>query len=554
MQSNLKDLIVDALLRAKEAEELKYTQLPEVILERPQDKNHGDLTTTIALSLAKQEKRSPRDIAHIILKYLCSEPSLIQKQEIAGTGFINFHLSPSFWYNQLRWVLDQGERFGSSGLGKEARVQVEFVSANPTGPLHVGHGRNAVVGDILSRILTFSGYQVEKEFYINDFGNQIELLGQSVWSRYMELNGKSVEFPENGYHGDYVYDIAREIIVQKGTEWVEKSLTEAIPFFAEFASQAMLERIRSDLEVFRVTFDHWFSEKSLYRYGAVEKALETLKTKELAYEKEGAIWFRSTQFGDDKDRVIIRSDGRPTYLASDIAYHQNKLQRGFSKLINVWGADHGGYVPRMRGIVQALGYSADVLSVILIQLVRVVREGVEVKMSKRSGTIITLSEVVEEVGADAARFFLNMRRTDSHLEFDLALAKSQSKDNPVYYVQYAHTRICSVFREAQKQGIVIPSSQEVDLNQLNLEEELSLVKEISHFPKVVRDSALSLEPHRITFYLQDLAGIFHSYYNKYRFITDDPELTRARLFLARGIQVVLKNALDLLGVSAPEVM
>jgi len=545
---------MEALARAREAGELKYTQLPEVVLERPQDKNHGDLTTTIPMNLASQERRAPRDIAHIILKYLHPEPSLVEKQQVAGPGFINFYLSPSFWYSQLQWILDRQERFGSSDIGQGARVQVEFVSANPTGPLHVGHGRNAAVGDILARILSFSGYQVEKEFYINDFGNQMELLGRSVWCRYMELQGKAVEFPENGYHGDYIYDIAREIVQQKGTEWVEKDPAQALPYFTEFASQAILKQIRSDLETFRVTFDRWFSEKSLYQGGTVHEALEFLKSKGLIYEQEGAIWFRSTQFGDDKDRVVIRSDGRPTYLASDIAYHRNKLQRGFAKLINVWGADHGGYIARMKGIIKALGYPEEVLTVVLIQLVKLTRRGEQVKMSKRAGHIVLLSEVIEEVGVDAARFFFTMRRTDSHLDFDLELAKSQSKDNPVYYVQYAHARICSLFREAQKQGIKLPSPQEVDLTGLNTEEELSLMKALAYFPKVVKDSALSLEPHRITFYLQDLAGIFHSYYNKYRFITEDPGLTHARLLLARGVQIVLKNALDLLGVSAPEAM
>jgi arginyl-tRNA synthetase len=554
MEGNLKELIVEALVRAKEAGELKYSQLPEINLERPADKSYGDITTTVAMTLASQERKSPRVIAETILKYMRPAPSWIERREIAGPGFINFYLSPSFWHNQLLFILNRGDRFGASDHGKGMRVQIEFVSANPTGPLHVGHGRNAAVGDVLARILTFSGYQVEKEFYINDFGNQIELLGQSVWSRYMELNGKSVPFPENGYHGDYVYEIAREIIARKGTELVDKDPAEVLPFFAEFASQAMLERIKADLEAFRVTFDSWFSEKSLYQNGSVAQALEVLKSKGFIYEQDGALWFRSTQFGDDKDRVVIRSDGRPTYLASDIAYHQNKLQRGFSKLINVWGADHGGYVPRIKGIIKALGYPEDILSVVLIQLVRLMREGVEVKISKRSGKLILLSDLVEEVGVDATRFFFTMRRTDSHLDFDLELAKSQSKDNPVYYVQYVHARICSLFREAKKLGILLPSPQEVALNRLDSEEELSLIKELYHFPKVVLDSALSLEPHRITFYLQNLAGIFHSYYNKYRFISDDLALTDARLTLAKGVQIVLKNALDLLGVSAPEVM
>lgn len=554
MEDILKVLIAEALIQAREAGELRYVQLPEIVLERPADKNHGDTTTTVAMTLASQERKSPRNIADTLVKHLKLEPSLIERCEIAGPGFINFYLSSSFWYNQLRLILDQEEQFGSSDLGKGARVQIEFVSANPTGPLHVGHGRNAAVGDVLARILTFSGYQVEKEFYINDFGNQIELLGQSVWSRYMELNGKAVGFPEKGYQGDYIYDIAKDLIVQRGMEFVERNPAEVLPFFAEFASKIILNQIKTDLETFRVTFDIWFSERNLYQDKSVDTAIEILKSKGLIYEQDKALWFRSTQFGDDKDRVVIRSDGRPTYLASDIAYHRNKLQRGFSKLINIWGADHGGYVARMKGIIKAFGYPEDILTVVLIQLVKLTRRGEQVKMSKRAGHIILLSEVIEEVGVDAARFFFNMRRTDSHLDFDLELAKSQSKDNPVYYVQYAHARICSIFREAKKQGISMPSLQDTDLTQLNLEEELSLIKELSYFPRVVRESALSLEPHRVTFYLQDLAGIFHSYYNKYRFIADDPDLTNARLLLARGVQIVLKNALNLLGVSAPEAM
>lgn len=561
MEQVLREVIAEALTRAKDAGELIYQTLPEISLRRPPDKVHGDLASTIALELASQERRAPREVAQRIVKYLKTEHSPVQKCEIAGPGFINFFLNQSYWYDALQSIITLKERYGRLDIGQGKKVQVEFVSTNPTGPLHVGHGRGAIVGDVVASILDAAGYDVQREYYVNDAGTQMDKLGHSTWCRYMELQGQDVPFIKDGYQGEYIYDIAREMIERDADKYVDMPLEQALPAFTTYSCQRILKEIREDLEHFNVVFDEWFSEQHLYETNAVQNMVDRLMAEGAMYEQDGAIWFKSTGHHDDeKDRVVIRSDGRPTYFASDIAYHENKFQRGFEKLINVWGADHHGYVPRMKGVVKALGYQEDALEVILVQMVSLLKGGERVAMSTRSGEFITLAEVVNDVGVDATRFFFTMRRSDSQLDFDLDLAKSRSKENPVYYVQYAHARICSIFREAEKQGIRFPDMDGVDCSLLTLEEEVELISELCQLPKIIEISARSLEPHRLTYYVHNLAGIFHSYYNlgnkskEHRVITDDINVTNARLLLVKGIRIVLQNVLKLLGVSAPERM
>ena len=554
MEQLIKELITDALTQAKNAGELIYTTLPDIALRRTQDKTHGDLATTVAMELASQERKAPRKIAQRIVKYLTIEHSPIEKYEIAGPGFINFFLNQSYWYDELKSIIALKERYGRLDIGQGQKVQVEFVSTNPTGPLHVGHGRGAIVGDVVSSILDFAGYDVQREYYVNDAGTQMDKLGHSTWCRYMELQGNDVPFIEDGYQGDYIYDIAREMIERDGDKYVEMPFEKALPAFKTYSCQRILSEIKEALEHFNVVFDEWFSEQQLHDANAIEHVVERLKAEGAMYEQDGAIWFRATGHNDEKDRVVIRSDGRPTYFASDIAYHENKFQRGFEKVINVWGADHHGYIPRMKGVVKALGYSEDALEVILVQMVSLLRGGERVSMSTRSGKFITLADVVNEVGVDATRFFFTMRRSDSQLDFDLDLAKEQSKENPVYYVQYAHARICSIFRKAAEEGIQLPDIAQIDCSGLTRDEEIELISELCHFPKIIDISAHNLEPHRLTYYVHNLASIFHAYYNKYRVVTEDTNLTHARLLLVTGIQIVLQNALKLLGVSAPEQM
>ena len=556
----MKDVLTEALTRAKQAGDLRFETLPEIVLRRPPEKEQGDFASTIAMQLAKQEQRAPREIAQTILRHLQTENSPVRRCEIAGPGFLNFFVNQAYWHDLLRAIVTQKDQYGKLNIGQGKKVQVEFVSSNPTGPLHVGHGRGAIVGDVMASILTQAGYDVQREYYVNDAGNQMDKVGKSAWCRYMQLQGNDVPFIEDGYKGEYMYDIARKIIAQEGDKYVNAPLEESLPFFRTFACQYILAWMKADLERFNVRYDVWFSEQSLYDNHEVERVVERLKREGWMYEQDGAVWFKTTEQDDDKDRVVIRSDGRPTYFASDIAYHENKFQRGFQKIINVWGADHHGYVPRLKGVVKALGYSEDALDVILVQMVSLLRNGERVAMTTRGGVFELLSDVIDDVGVDATRFMFNMRRSDSQLEFDLGLAKKQSKENPVYYVQYAHARICSIFREAEKQGIALPDINAIDCARLQLEEEMSLIAELAQFPKVIEISARDLEPHRLTYYVQELAGQFHAYYNlgnksvERRVITDDPAVTHARLLLVKAIQIVLQNALKILGVSAPEQM
>jgi arginyl-tRNA synthetase len=448
-------------------------------------------------------------------------------------------------------IEEAGVSYGSSDMGKGEKIMVEFVSANPTGPLHIGHGRGAVVGDVISNILEYAGYAVEREYYINDIGNQMQNLGKAVYIRYQKLLKKDVEFPDDLYKGDYIIDIAKEVILKHGNKFLEVSEDEAVNFFSPFAADTILKSIENDLEAFGVKFDTWYSEKKLFDSGKVQSAIEHFKSTGLAYENEGALWFKTTDFGDEKDRVIVRDDGRTTYFASDIAYHKDKYERGFKNVIDVWGADHHGYIPRIRAVLEASGISNDDFNVILIQMVSLLRDGQPVAMSTRGGEFVTLKEVIDEVGKDSARFSFLTRRSDAPLDFDLEVAKKQNDENPVYYVQYGHARISSIISFAEEKGHPLPEYADINEALLIAPEELDIIKKLSQFTNVVAGSAKNYEPHRVAVYLMELVAQFHSYYNKHRVITEDEDLSRARLFLMSCIRRVLKNGLDLVGVNAP---
>ncbi|MGD8254555.1 MAG: arginine--tRNA ligase [Syntrophobacterales bacterium] len=526
----------------------------EIQLEVPRVEAHGDFATNVALTLAKPNKCSPRDIATSFVEQLADGDGFFASVEIAGPGFINLVISPSAWFQILDEIHRLDHNYGLSLLGDGRSVQVEFVSANPTGPLHVGHGRGAAVGDALASILEATGHRVEREYYINDAGTQIETLGRSVFLRYQQLLGRQVDFPETCYQGDYIQVLAREMQEIHGDSYLNVDEEEALPLFSDFAGKRILDGIRDDLQEFGVTYDRWFSEKSLYENGAVDRVIETLKAAGHIYKKDGALWFRSTALGDEKDRVVVRANGMTTYFASDLAYHQDKYLRGLDLVIDLWGADHHGYMDRMYAGVMALGKEREALRLLLVQLVNLLRKGQQVAMSTRAGEFVTLRDVIAEVGRDAARFTFLTRRSDSPLDFDLELAKEKSADNPVYYVQYAHARISSIIRLAEEQKLDLNDKEKLDFNRLELPEELALIKQLSLYPEVVENSARFLEPHRIPYYLTQLTAAFHSYYKHHRIIQDDLALAQARFTLVKAIRVVIRNGLELLGVSAPERM
>ncbi len=528
--------------------------LPFIEVDWTKDSTHGDYASNIAMMLASRLKRKPRQIAETICQHLHDDEGIIEKTEIAGPGFINFFLKEAIWAGCLADVERQGARYGFADVGGGKKVQVEFVSANPTGPLHIGHARGAVVGDVLANVLAATNHDVFREYYINDAGNQMNNLGRSVLYRYRELQGQEVAFPENCYQGDYIKALASDIIARDGDVHLKKAEDDVIPLFTAYAAGVIMEGIKDDLGAFGIKFDLYFSERELYRDDGVAKLLRELEDKKFIYSDGDTLWFKTTDFGDEKDRVVVRQNGEPTYFAADIAYHRNKFSRGFDTVIDIWGADHHGYIPRMSAGVQALGYNKESLKVVLIQLVNLLRDGKPVAMSTRSGEFVTMREVVDEVGRDAARYNFLMRRSDSHLDFDLEVAKRQSNENPVYYVQYAHARICSILRTAGERQLKTPDYATTDFSRLVLPEEIGLMKMIIRFPEVLEGAAKMLEPHRLTFFLNDLAGMFHSYYNKNKVVSDDPALTAARLFLVIAIRVVLHNALTILGVSSPEKM
>jgi len=554
MRKKLTEIIKQAIDKSMTSGFLQSRTIPLLILEVPKDESKGDYATTIAMGMASLEKKPPRSIAEAIAGNIEDTEGIIERIEIAGPGYINFFLRTGSWLETLRKVIALGDGYGQVNIGEAKPVQVEFVSANPTGPLHVGHGRGAAFGDSLSNLLTAAGYNVRKEYYINDVGNQMQTLGRSAWLRYKQIFDPAVPFMDDGYKGDYIKDIANCVITEAKDKYLSMPESDAVPFFVKYAKDNILEGIRKDLDDFGVIFDEWFSEKRLYESGEVEDILMQLKEKGHLYEHEDALWLNTTQFGDDKDRVVVRANGQKTYFASDIAYHQNKMKRGFHFIVDIWGADHHGYEPRMKAGVQCLGNPVERLKVILVQFVTLLREGKPVSMSTRSGEFVTLREVMDEVGKDAARFMFLTRRSDSHLDFDLELVKKESSENPVYYVQYAHARIMNIFKQAEERGIPMPSVDSTDLSLLVLPEEIRMIKLIASYPELIEASAQALEPHRITFYLQELATALHNYYFHHRVITDDRKLTEARLILLQGVKQVLKSGLTIIGVSAPERM
>ncbi|MGM0791227.1 MAG: arginine--tRNA ligase [Bacillota bacterium] len=550
VQSNLKEEIKQAVIKAGLAAE---EQIPDVILETPKEKAHGDYSTNMAMQLARVAKKAPRMIAEQLIENFDSSKASIEKIEIAGPGFINFYMNNSYLTNLIPTVLNAGDQYGETNTGNGQKVQIEFVSANPTGDLHLGHARGAAVGDSLSSILAKAGYDVSREYYINDAGNQINNLALSVEARYFQALGMKKEMPADGYHGADIIGIGQRLADEFGDKYVNADEKERFDAFREYGLKYEMEKLKKDLEDFRVPFDVWYSETSLYQNGKIDDALKALKENGHVYEEEGATWFRSTEFGDDKDRVLIKNDGSYTYLTPDIAYHKDKLERGFEKLINVWGADHHGYIPRMKAAIQALGYGKDALEVEIIQLVHLYKNGEKMKMSKRTGKAVTMRDLVDEVGLDAVRYFFAMRSADTHMDFDLDLAVSQSNDNPVYYAQYAHARISSILRQGEEQGMAL--SADADFSLISAEKEIDLLKKLGEFPQAVAEAAEKRMPHRITNYIFELASAFHSFYNAEKVLdSDNPEKTKARLGLIKAVQTALRNALKLIGVSAPEKM
>jgi len=547
-------LLEKTLQETKHRGLLVLDPMPSLSLELPKRPGLGDISTTLAMTLAPQEKKPPHEIAELIIQHLPQNQDLFDKVEIAGPGYINFTFKPAYWYEILKEIEKRGEQYGWSSLGAGKRVQVEFVSANPTGPLHVGHGRGAAVGDALANLLTASGYLIEREYYINDVGKQIDTLGRSVYLRYRQALGQTETLPEGFYQGVYIQEIAQELAAKQKEEFLNRPEAEVLPSFTAYAYRVILRGIEQDLERFGVRFDRWFSERSLYEDKEVDQAIEELERRGFLYEQDGAKWVKTTALKDDKDRVVVRANGQKTYFASDIAYHRNKFRRGFDRTINIWGADHHGYVPRVKAVVEMLGHSPSSLVVLLVQLVNLLRGGKAVAMSTRAGEFVTLKEVMEEVGVDAARYIFLTRRSDTPLDFDLEIAKKQSDENPVYYIQYAHARLASVQRQAKEQNLEIPTVREVRLERLVAPEEKALMRQLAFYPDLIEESAISLEPHRLTFYLNDLAALLHNYYYQHRIISEDLELSRARLVLITMVKTVIKNALGILGVSAPERM
>jgi arginyl-tRNA synthetase len=578
VQDKVSRALVGALRSAQQRGMLRVEQMPVVNLEAPKRPEWGDVSCTIAMSLSASERRPPFEIAQIIIDHIDQPDAIFARVEIARPGFLNLTVKPKLWMEVLGEIESRGASYGHSQLGQGRRVLVEYVSANPTGPLHVGHGRGAAVGQALVRLLRATGHEVVSEYYINDAGRQMKLLGMSVLARYLEACGQTVSFPEDGYHGDYIRAVAARIKAEQGAALLSLPVGDAEQRSKEFAYRELLALIRQDLERFGVAFESWFSEASLLSSGAVEQVLSELRVRNLLFDQDGAQWFRSSAFGDEKDRVVRKQEGDYTYLASDIAYHRDKLRRGFDLLVDVWGADHHGYIPRMQAVVQAYGYPKEQLRVVLVQMVNLLRGSQKVEMSKRAGEFVTLREVMDEVGADAAKFFFLMRDSSTHLDFDLDLAKQQSQENPVYYVQYAHARIASLLRVAATRGIDCPLPSQADLSLLQDPDELALIRKLSAFPVVLQAGAVELEPHRVAYYLRELAGMLHPFYNKHRILPPAadseaapaassgtsvngrgsnvmaPSLTGARLALMWAVQQVVRNGLNVLGVSAPEQM
>lgn len=585
MKHEIEQLLIQAVRGLQAGNVLPEELEAKIVIERARQKEHGDFATNLALTLAKPADMSPRELAQKLIAAMPESP-LIQKTEIAGPGFINFFLTKGAQLNVIDRILEEKDRFGCGDVGSNKKIQVEFVSANPTGPLHVGHGRGAAYGATVANLLQAVGYQVHREYYINDAGRQMDILATSIWLRYLDLCGETITFPVNGYKGDYIWDIAANLHRKNSDAYrhsAEKVFTDLPDDESEQGGdkekhidgliqrarellgaddyrkvldsglQVILGDIRKDLEEFGIEYDDWFSERTLTESGAVSQCIERLQKSGHVYEKSGALWFKSTDYGDEKDRVVVRDNGQATYFASDIAYHMDKLERGFDRVIDIWGADHHGYVPRVKAALAAIGDDPSKLDVLLVQFAVLYRGGEKVQMSTRSGEFVTLRELRKEVGNDAARFFYVMRKCEQHMDFDLDLAKSQNNDNPVYYIQYAHARVCSVLRQLTEKGFTYDASN-ADLQLLTEEHEKTLVTALSRYPELIENAAMSHEPHQLAQYLRELANGFHTYYNAHTFLVEQNELRNARLNLITAVRQVIANGLGLLGVTAPESM
>lgn len=551
LYTTLKEAIANAVVAAGLAQR---EELPAFVLEVPKDKTHGDLATNAAMQLTKIAKKNPRAIAEAIIENLDMKAASIESAEIAGPGFINFHMNKSYLYGVIHEVMQEKENYGRVEDGKGQSVEVEFVSANPTGNLHLGHARGAAVGDALCNLLDFAGYDVTREYYINDAGKQIENLALSIEARYLQALGKEAEMPEDGYYGEDIIGFAKQLVEEKGDSLLQLEGKEKYAFYRSYGLERELDKIKRDLGRFRVSFDIWYSETSLYETGKVTAALDQLKASGHVYEEEGATWLDTMPFGDDKNRVLVKNDGSYTYLTPDISYHLDKYSRGYDRMINIWGADHHGYIPRMKAAMEALGNDPGKLTVLIAQMVSLFQNGEKVKMSKRTGKAVTMQDLMDEVGVDAIRYNFTSRSMDSHLDFDMDLAVSTSNENPVFYVQYAHARICSVLRQAAEQGIELAGLDAIDFSALTSEHEYDLLRKLGELPQEISEAAAQFAPHRLIRYVYELASAFHSYYRAEKVITDNEQLTQARLALVQAVKIVLVNVLALVGVSAPERM
>ncbi len=557
LRQQIRDTVEKALAESIKNGELPEIELPSITVETPKEKDHGDFSTNVAMQVTRLAKKPPRQIAEIIIKNLETEGTYIEKIECAGPGFINFYFRSAWLYDALKLINKEGPDFGRINIGNGQKVMVEFVSANPTGPLHMGNARGGALGDCIASVLQAAGYEVTREFYVNDAGNQIEKFGISLEARYIQLlkGQDAIAFPEDGYQGEDIIDHMKDYIAENGDKHLETESAERRRILVDFALPKNIERIRNGLKSYGIEYDVWFSEQSLYDSGELKETLEFLRENGYTVEKEGAQWFKATDFGIEKDEVIVRNNGLATYFASDIAYHRNKfLKRKFDRVINLWGADHHGHVARMKAGVQALGVDPGKLDIVLFQLVRLYRNGEVARMSKRTGKSISLTDLLEEVGRDAARFIFNTKASGSHLDFDLDLAVKQSNDNPVFYVQYAHARICSMLRLLESEGISVPNIAEVDMAQLSVKEELELIKKLAEYPDEIRISAQTLEPSRLTRYVTDVASLFHSFYTVCRVKGEQEALMKARLLLVDCTRTIIRNVLEILSISAPERM
>ena len=555
VENKLYEAIESAVKSAIESGDLPQADIPKFIIEKPADKKNGDFSSNIAMAGARAFHGAPRMIAEAIVKNFSLDGGYIDRCEIAGPGFINFYLSDKYYSDVLKDIVASGDSYGRSNYGEGKRILVEFVSANPTGPMHIGNARGGAIGDCLASVLDATGYDVQREFYVNDAGNQIEKFATSLEVRYLQECGKDVELPEDAYHGEDITVHARNFFNEVGNKYAECDSQERRDALVAYALPKNIAGLEADLGKYRIKYDKWFRESTLHKDGSVQKVIEALKEKGVTYEQDGALWFKASEFGNDKDIVLIRANGIPTYIVPDIAYHYNKLvTRGYDKAIDVLGADHHGYIPRMKAALTALGLDADRLDIVIMQMVRLVRNGETIKLSKRSGKAITLNTLLEEIPIDAARFFFNLREPNSHFDFDLELAAKQSSENPVYYVQYAHARICSIIKKAAEEGIEVVTPSAEALNRLNSDEERDLISHLAGLTDEIIGAAKNYDPAKITHYVIDLATLFHKFYNAHRVVSEDKELTEARLFLCTAVKNTIKNILVMLKVDVPEAM